>query len=67
MKNSEIKDYLLTATDGPVTKFVVMYRALELAATKTCDTYEIANVLDDCLDDLTKFGDIPSNEFSHSL
>lgn len=58
----EIKNDLLDASDGPVTSFVVMYRACKIAKSEDADT--VANALYECLEN---FEEIPSNEFAQSI
>jgi hypothetical protein len=65
----EALDYILDTCDGPVTPFVVMARAVELARKagphQGCDD-PVANALDEALGTLSA-GDLPSEEFSQPL
>jgi len=65
-KQLDIYSEIFHTNDGPVTKFVAIHRALELAvnistqsANITEDTADIANVLYEALKD---FKELPSNE-----
>lgn len=59
----DIYSHIAHATDGPVSKYVAITRALELAKKSTYHTDDIAAVLIDVLDYIDEDGDIPSNEY----
>lgn len=62
MYYQEIKDELLHQTDGTVTSFVVMFRAIELASSNKYNNSDIANVLYEVLEN---FIELPNfNHFS---
>lgn len=54
----EALDAILHRTDGPVTPFVALSRALDLAAEGKLDRYAIANALDGVLDDFSRACDV---------
>lgn len=59
----EVYHELLSQCDGPVTPFVAISRAIELAYANTYNVEEISNALSDALDFLANNGDLPTNEF----
>lgn len=60
---SDIHSDIAYRTDGPVTKHVAIYRALQLARKSNYDIDDIASELQDVLDYIDENGDIPSNEY----
>lgn len=60
---TEVYNDLLSQCDGPVTRFVAISRAIELAYAKTFDSETISNALSDALDFLSENGDLSTNEF----
>ena len=62
MTHEQLKNEILSPTDGPVTKFVVISRSFELFANGLSSHDDISNVLFDILED---FNEIPSNEFNN--
>ena len=55
-----IKSDLTHQCDGPVTKYVVISRAIELVGNSLYDPKFITDALDEVLED---FVELPSNEF----
>ncbi len=49
MNMENIISDIIHRTDGPVTQFVAISRAMELAANKTYPAEDIANALNECL------------------
>lgn len=47
----EIKDEITNPYDGPVTRFVAICRAMKIAESGNFDYSEVAEVLDDLLDE----------------
>lgn len=62
----EILHEITHQCDGPVTEFVAIYRAINLAKITNWDTQDIADALDTALTDLRGNGSLASNEFSNS-
>lgn len=60
---TEVYNHLVSQCDGPVTRFVVIARAIEWAYARTFDPETISNALSDALDFLNENGDLPTNEF----
>lgn len=50
-------------TDGPVTEFVAISRAIELAETKMFPASDLANALSNVLDQIRSNGVIQSTEY----
>lgn len=60
---TEIYNDLISQSDGPVTKFVVVSRAIEIALTQEYDAVTISNALMDAMDYIDDNGSLPTNEF----
>lgn len=62
MHNNQIESILLDQTDGPVTKYVIIFRSIKLAReTDVFYDSDIADTLNECLQN---YEYLPSNEFS---
>src|SRR5690242_6279300 len=63
LEENNLKKEIAHQTDGPVTDFVAISRAIELAYNQKAQPSEIANALSEVLEDIKGGGTIPSNEF----
>jgi hypothetical protein len=65
----EITEEIAHTTDGPVTEFVAISRALNLKEITTYGADDIAEALHNVLQGIKEHGDIPSSEQSacHAL
>lgn len=57
----DIQAEIFNTHDGPVTEFVAIHRAIELAASRSYSVEDISNVLYEGLKD---FKELPSTEFN---
>jgi hypothetical protein len=58
-----IKRDLLDRSDGPVNRFSVIIRATRMAAEQITHPDDIAEALEECIEELIQSGDLSSNEF----
>lgn len=64
-QNNLIGD-IMDQTDGPVTDFVAIFRAIEMASNHVDSPANIANALHNVLEQINKQGSLPSKEFPTS-